>query len=167
MGGAFDPAFALDWADETSSPVDRDENKPVDWTRALAHRPLLTSDSVAGRPLTLYRTWITQTTWGSYWSRLHFSAKDFASIDIPTLTVTGWYDGNQPGALFYWRGVTAEKKHRATEFLVVGPWRHIESFRGGSTKIGDSEFPESSILDMKAIHLRLLRVVPRAAKPAL
>jgi putative CocE/NonD family hydrolase len=153
LGGAFNPAFALDWIDETSSPVDRDEDKPVDWTRALAHRPLLTSDSVAGRVLPLYRTWITQTTWGGYWGRLRFTPGDFASIDIPTLTITGWFDGDQPGALFYWRGITTNGRHRANDYLVVGPWRHIESFRGGSTKIGDSEFAASSILDMKAIHL--------------
>ena len=153
MGGNFNPAFALDWADETSSPVDRDQDNPVDWTRALAHRPLLTSDSVAGRTLPLYRTWITQTRWGSYWSQLRFTPGDFASIDIPTLTITGWFDGDQPGALFYWRGINAQATHRANDYLVVGPWRHIESFRGGSTKIGDSEFPVSSILDIKAIHL--------------
>lgn len=101
----------------------------------------------------LCRDWLTHSTTGPYWDRLRFTPKDFAAIDIPTLTVTGWYDADQPGALFYWRGVMADAPHRDRHFLIAGPWRHIEAFRGGSTKVGDSEFSPESIVDTQAIHL--------------
>jgi uncharacterized protein len=154
MGGAFTELLALSWSNEVSGRIDQEANlEHADWAKILTHRPLLTADAVLGRTMPLYRDWLTHSTTGPYWDRLRFTPQDFAAIDIPTLTVTGWYDGDQPGALFYWRGLMAGTPHRDRHFLIVGPWRHIESFRGGSTKVGDSEFAPTSILDTKAIHL--------------
>jgi putative CocE/NonD family hydrolase len=152
MGGAFAHAFALDWVNGTSGRIAQEPNN-VDWAKVYAHRPLISADSVMGRKMPLYRDWLMNATWGPYWDRLRFTPKDFAAIDIPTLTMTGWYDGDQPGALFYWRGLMANAEQRERHFLIVGPWRHIETFRGGSTKIGDSEVSPESIVDNKAIHL--------------
>ena len=154
MGGAFLPGFALSWINETSARIDQEDNgATVDWEKVLAHRPLLTADSVMGRIMPLYRDWITHSTIDPYWDRLRFTEKDFAGIDIPTLTTTGWYDGDQPGALFYWSGLMRFAPHRDRHFLIAGPWRHPETFRGGSTKVGESRFTPESIIDNKAVHL--------------
>src|SRR5258706_132492 len=115
--------------------------------------PFFGDDTVLGRTMPLYRDWLTHSTTGPYWDRLRFTPKDFAAIDIPTLTVTGWFDGDQPGALFYWRGLMANGPHRDRHFLIVGPWRHPETFRGGSTQVGDAKFSPDSIVDTKATHL--------------
>ena len=166
MGGAFTGALALAWVNETSGRIDQEANaENVDWERVLAHRPLLTADIEMGREMPLYREWLSHATTGPYWDRLRFTAKDFAAIDIPTLTVTGGYDGDQPGALFYWRGLMADAPHRDRHFLVVGPWRHIESFRGGSTKVGDRELSADSILDTKALHLAFFDGCLKAGSP--
>jgi hypothetical protein len=154
MGGAFSELFALSFANEVSGRIDQEANlETADWLKILAHRPLLTADTVLGRTMPLYRDWLTHSTTGPYWDRLRFTPKDFAAIDIPTLTVTGWFDGDQPGALFYWRGLMANAPHRDRHFLIVGPWRHPETFRGGSTQVGDMNFSPESIVDTKATHL--------------
>ncbi len=154
MGGAFSESFALAWINEISGRIDQEPNSEnLNWDRILAHRPLLTADVAMGRKMPLYRDWLTHSTTGAYWDRLRFTPKNFAAIDIPTLTVTGWFDGDQPGALFYWRGITAGASQRDRSFLIVRPWRHVEAFRGGSTKVGDSEFSPDSILDIQATHL--------------
>jgi putative CocE/NonD family hydrolase len=154
LGGAFAEAAALAWVNEISGRMDQEANlENLNWAKVLAHRPLLTADSVMGRMMPLYRDWLTNSTTGPYWDRLRFRPEDFAGIDIPTLTMTGWYDADQPGSLFYWRGLLAYAPKRDRHFLVVGPWRHVEAFRGGSTKVGDSEFSAASILDSRATHL--------------
>src|SRR5690349_10981082 len=95
---------ALAWTNEVSLRMDQEANlEDADWERILAHRPLLTADAVLGRTMPLYRAWLTHPTTGQYWDRLRFTPADFARIDIPTLTTTGWFDADQPGALFYWR----------------------------------------------------------------
>ncbi len=153
-GGAFLQAFALNWLNQTSGRAEQSPNaETADWKKVLAHRPLISADSVLGRSMPMYREWLTHSTYDAYWNRLRFSAKDFAAINIPTLTTTGWYDGDQPGALFYWRGLMSNAPQREQHFLVSGPWRHIETFRGGSVKVGDSEFSAESVIDMKALHV--------------
>jgi putative CocE/NonD family hydrolase len=166
MGGAFSELTALSWVNEISGRIDQEANLEfVDWAKVLAHRPLLTADTVMGRTMPLYRDWLTHSTMDPYWDRLRFTAKDFATIDIPTLTVTGWYDGDQPGAFFYWRGLMANAPHRDRHFLIAGPWRHIEAFRGGSTKVGDSEFSPDSIIDTQATHLAFFDWCLKGASP--
>lgn len=172
MGGAFMQQVALAWVNEVSGRIDQEANlEYLDWARVLAHRPLLTADSVLGRTMPLYREWLTHSTTGPYWDRLRFTPRDFAAIDIPTLTVTGWYDGDQPGALFYWRGMMdgmmADAPNRDRHFLIVGPWRHIEAFRGGSTKVGDSEFSPDSVVDTQAVHLAFFDGCLKGANPGL
>src|SRR6185503_7358385 len=74
-GGAFMSLFALAWTNEVSARIDQEANADdVDWATVLAHRPLLTSDSVLGRVMPLYRAWITNSTTGAYWDRIRFSA---------------------------------------------------------------------------------------------
>jgi uncharacterized protein len=153
-GGAFLHAFALNWLNQTAGHAEQSPNgETANWANVLAHRPLLTADSVFGRSMPMYREWLTHSTSDAYWNRLRFTPKDFAGITIPTLTTTGWYDGDQPGALFYWRGVMSNAPQRDQHFLVAGPWRHVETFRGGSLKVGDSEFSAESVIDTKALHL--------------
>ncbi|MEO8449257.1 MAG: CocE/NonD family hydrolase, partial [Gemmatimonadota bacterium] len=153
-GGAFNQQFALHWLSENAGrPSELPNTKGIDWAKVLAHRPLLTADSVLGKKMPVYRDWLEHPLDGPFWSRIRFSAKDFAAITIPTLTTTGWYDGDQPGALNYWRGLMANAPDRSRHFLMIGPWLHIQTFAGGAAKVGDTDLSPASIVDNKAIHL--------------
>ncbi|HEY3116386.1 MAG TPA: CocE/NonD family hydrolase, partial [Chloroflexota bacterium] len=100
QGGAFGHRWALNWLNGTSGRTQQGNTDGIDWDKILAHRPLRTADSVMGRPMRLYREFLQNPLMASYWKRIQFVPEDFARIDIPTLTVTGWYDGDQPGAMF-------------------------------------------------------------------
>jgi len=153
QGGAFAHQFALDWLNGTSGRISQDGNAGgIGWERVLAHRPLLTADSVMGRPMRLYREWVQNPLLNAYWKRIQFGPEDFGKIDIPTLTVTGWYDGDQPGALFYWRGLMAGAPRKDQHFLLAGPWTHVQTFAGGELQLGETKFTPESILDHKALH---------------
>jgi putative CocE/NonD family hydrolase len=154
VGGAFSHQWALSWINGVSGRIDQSPNlSPADQSRVLAHRPLLTADSVMGRPMQLYRDFLTHPLMTDYWKRIQFTPADFARIAIPTLTVTGWYDGDQQGAMFYWRGLMANAPNKDQHFLVAGPWEHAQTFLGGKTKVGDSEFGPESVIDVKALHV--------------
>ncbi len=51
---------------------------------------------------------------------------DYRRITVPILTITGHYDGDQTGAMTYYRRHmeygTAEAK--AKHYLIIGPWDH-------------------------------------------
>jgi hypothetical protein len=101
----------------------------------------------------LYREFLTNPLMTEYWKRIQFAPADFAKINIPTLTTTGWFDGDQPGALYYWRSLMQYAPNKEQHFLLAGPWNHVQTFIGGSPKMGDLDFTPESVVDNKAIHL--------------
>ncbi len=52
---------------------------------------------------------------------------DFARMNFPVLTATGYFDDDQPGSLRYYRRHIANAPRAAARkhFLVIGPWDHI------------------------------------------
>ncbi len=153
QGGAFMMQWALSWINGTSGRISQDNAAQVDWEKVFAHRPLLTMDEVMGRRMPLYRDFLQNHTMNDYWKRIQFTADDFRAIDLPALTVTGWFDGDQPGAMYYWYGMADHSPAKDKQFLIVGPWDHGQTFLGGATKIGEMALSPESVLDNKAVHL--------------
>lgn len=123
----------------------------VDWQGLMAHTPLITADELIGRPDGLWRKWLTYN-FGNYWSKLSLEGR-FPEIDLPVLHITGWFDGDQPGALFYFRGMTTHSPAADRQFLLAGPWPHSGVWFP-QQKLGDLDFGESSVHDAKAIQVR-------------
>ncbi|MGC1302390.1 MAG: CocE/NonD family hydrolase [Caulobacteraceae bacterium] len=154
IGGAFLMSWALHWIDDTSGRISEGADAAAtDWTKVYAHRPLLTMDEALGRRMPLYRNMLAHDTLDDYWKPIQLGPDDFSKIDIPVMTYTGWFDGDQTGALYYWQGMHARKGGARDEYLVIGPWTHIQSYLGGSEKIGDLDLAKDAVIDNKAMHL--------------
>lgn len=153
-GGAFMMMWALMWLNETSGHVSQGGNMgAVDLARVFSHRPLLTMDEAFGRRMPLFRKFVEHDLLDDYWKRIQLGPADFARIDIPILATTGWFDGDQEGALHYWRGMEARGGGAKDQYLTIGPWNHIQSYTGGAEKIGELALPKELIIDNKAMHL--------------
>jgi uncharacterized protein len=156
-GGAFTLAWALSWLNGTSDRSQQGADAAgIDIDAILKLRPLLTVDEKFGRRIPLYREFLQHDTLDDYWKRIQFTAEDFKTINIPTLTTTGWFDGDQFGALFYWRGMRAHSPARNNQYLLAGPWTHVQTFIGGQGKLGDFEFSAASIFDLRTLQLAFL-----------
>ncbi|MCI0626536.1 MAG: CocE/NonD family hydrolase [Acidobacteria bacterium] len=165
QGGAFLMAWALSWANRGTDRLMQDGNRwGLDWERIFNHRPLLTMDEELGRPLRLWRAWLKHDRLDAYWKRLYFSPADFRKIEIPTLTITGWFDSDQSGALWYWDGMAAHSPAKDKQFLIIGPWTHGGT-RRPALKVGEMEFSEDSVLDMRGIHLAFFEHFLKGASP--
>lgn len=154
FGGAFRMEWALPWLNDVAGRVAQGaQNEFVDWRRIAGHRPLSTADDAFGRRLPLYRSFLEHDTLDRYWRRIQFTDADMARIDIPSLTVTGWFDGDQIGSLHYWnlierRGTLADRTH-----LIIGPWTHAMTYLGGAGRVGDIEVGTEAILDIQGIRI--------------
>ena len=75
-------------------------------------------------------------------------------MNFPVLTVTGFYDDDQPGALRYYQGHMAHSPAAAAaqHYLVIGPWDHSGS-QAPEKVIGGVSIPDSAVLDMEKLHL--------------
>ncbi len=95
------------------------------WYQSGAAYPTL--DSLIGRPKnTLFRRWLAHPAYDAYWQAMIPYQKDFAKINIPILTTTGYYDGGQVGALYYYRE-HLEYNPKAEHYLIIGPYGHFGS----------------------------------------
>ncbi len=154
QGGAFMLQWAISWLNGTSGHIDQGPNADgLDMKAILNHRPLLDIGEVFGRRMPLYREFLEHDTMDGYWNRIQFSTDDFKKLDIPALTITGWFDADQPGALFYWRNMRAYSPAKDNQYLLAGPWTHEQTFLGGEQRLGDFEFSGDSIYDLKALHI--------------
>jgi putative CocE/NonD family hydrolase len=119
----------------------------------LNHQPFQELDRVVGNTTTVYRKWLDHPTPDAYWNAMAPSPEDYKKIDIPILTITGHYDGDQAGAMTYYRrhmqyGTDSAK---ARHYLIVGPWDHAGT-RTPRREVGGLTFGEASVLDLNQLH---------------
>src|SRR4029077_17845820 len=62
----------------------------------------------------------------AYYDAMLPTREQFAKITLPILTITGQYDGDELGALTFYRDhlANASAETRAKHFLIIGPWDH-------------------------------------------
>jgi len=87
-------------------------------------RPYREIDAVDGRPNPWLQRWLLHPDYDRYWQDMVPYRGDFARINLPVLTITGYYDDAQLSALGYLRQHMAYNPH-AEHFLVIGPYDHF------------------------------------------
>lgn len=81
-------------------------------------------DQVDGTPHPWMQRWLQHPAYDSYWQAMVPYGADFARIDIPVLSITGYYDDGQISAVQYLKD---HYRHRpdAQHYLVIGPYDHV------------------------------------------
>jgi uncharacterized protein len=143
MDGNVFMTYAYPWPFYTTNDTKLDDATYGDsarWSRmqrewyvsGRAYRDLAAID---GTPNPIFARWLAHPSYDAYWQRLIPFGKEFARIDIPVLTTTGYYDGGQIGALHYF---AQHHRHRpgARHYLLVGPYDHTSGQRGTLSPLG-------------------------------
>ncbi len=91
-----------------------------------------------------------------YWRRIYFNDEDFRKVSVPVMTVTGWFDGDQAGSLFYWRGIEKNFPQQQHSNLIIGPWMHAECYLGGLPELGEMQFTGASVLSVQQQRIAFL-----------
>jgi putative CocE/NonD family hydrolase len=118
-----------------------------------AHAAFSELDAYLGNPSPIFHEWIAHPAVDAYWDSFSPTREEMAKIDLPMLTITGVYDGDQPGALAYYRDymrdgpATGKDRH----YLIIGPWDHPGT-RTPQAEVAGLKFGEKSLLDMNALH---------------
>ncbi|OGN98187.1 MAG: hypothetical protein A2Z71_01540, partial [Chloroflexi bacterium RBG_13_50_21] len=116
------------------------------------HLPFKELDRIVGNHSTYFQTWIKHPRLDAYWDQMALSSKQYDQICVPILTITGHYDGDQPGALEYYRRHMASKSsHKNAHYLIIGPWDHPGT-REPKPEFGGLKFGEASLLNMNKLH---------------
>lgn len=119
----------------------------------LQHLPFSQLDKLVGNPSPIFQTWISHPTPDAHWQQLALTPDDYKSISLPILTITGDYDGDQPGAMTYYRNHMkyGSDQAKANHFLIIGPWDHAGT-RTPKKEVGGLTFGDASVLDLNDLH---------------
>ncbi len=104
-------------------------------------------DRKEGPAETLSRLWRKHPTFDRYWQRMIPFQKDFAHIDFPVLTTTGYYDEDEVGSLYYFTEYDHFNPH-ADQTLLVGPYDSHAMQRGPLPVLSGYEVDDAAILDL-------------------
>ncbi len=91
-------------------------------------RPFREIDRVDGVPNRLLQRWIAHPSYDAYWQAMVPVREEYARIDIPVLSITGYYDDGQISALRYFTEHTRYAKN-ARHHLLIGPYDHFGAQR--------------------------------------
>lgn len=80
-------------------------------------------DTYGGGRHEVFQKWLQHPDYDDFWQKMIPYKEDFAKINIPVLTITGYYDPDQLGAMYYYR---EHYKYNpdANHYLIIGPYDH-------------------------------------------
>jgi putative CocE/NonD family hydrolase len=117
------------------------------------HIAFKTLDSFVGNPSASFQRILKHPTMDAYYDAMVPSVDQFKKISLPILTITGQYDGDEMGAMTYYRDhiANAASDSRAKHFLVIGPWDHAGT-RTPTDEVGGVKFGKDAVVDLNDLH---------------
>lgn len=118
-------------------------------------------------PNPVFEQWLDHPAYDGYWQAMIPQGGEYASIDIPVLATTGYFDGAQIGALHYFR---EHLRHRpdADHSLLIGPYAHFAMQAGPAAGVDGYELDPSARLDLQALRFEWFdHVFKGTPRPAL
>ena len=109
--------------------------------------------SFVGNPSPNFLRILKHPTADAYYDAMVPSADQFRKINMPILTITGQYDGDELGALTFYRDhiANASSETRAKHFLIIGPWDHAGT-RTPTDEAAGIKFGSAAIIDLNDLH---------------
>lgn len=95
---------------------------PRDWF--MSGRSYREIDAVDGTPNPWLQRWLMHPAYDKYWQAMVPYRNDFAHVNIPVLTITGYYDDAQISALHYFKQHLAFGR-QPEHYVVIGPYDHL------------------------------------------
>jgi uncharacterized protein len=145
-----------------------------DWCGALdakwyaSGKPFRDLPRLAGRPSTIFQRWLAHPAYDDYWQRLAPSPQEFAHVDIPILSLTGYYSAGEAGTLFYFLQHYAHDP-QAAQMLLAGPYDRAELQQGrADAVVRDYNTDPAAVIDFRDIELQWFSyLLLNGPKPAL
>src|SRR5438128_3515028 len=117
------------------------------------HIAFKTLDSFVANPSVNFQRILKHPTADTYYDAMVPTREQFQKIRLPILTITGQYDGDELGALTFYRDhlANASAETRAKHFLIIGPWDHAGT-RTPTDEVGGVKFGGGAVIDLNDLH---------------
>lgn len=117
------------------------------WEAGTSYNKL---DSIDGTPNRLFQRWISHPSFDDYWQNMAPYKREFSQINIPVLSIDGYYNDSQNSGLYYLREhfkYVSNPEH----YLIIGPYSHFGAQRTGQKVINGYEVDENALISTNEI----------------
>ncbi|HEU4952169.1 MAG TPA: CocE/NonD family hydrolase [Holophagaceae bacterium] len=127
----------------------------LDWAWFGGTRPYRDLPSLDGHPNPIFERWLDHPAYDAYWQAMIPFREEFARIRIPVLETTGYFDGAQLGALYYFQQHAAYAPS-AEQYLVVGPYDHLSGQHRSQEVVAGYRIDPAARLDVEELRYQWL-----------
>lgn len=134
------------------------------WESGAAYNRI---DSLDGTPNPWLQKWLQHPGYDDYWQSMVPYKEEYARINIPVLSITGYYDDGQVSALEY---LKEHYKYNpaAQHYLIIGPYDHFGAQKGGLAELRGYKVDSLALIDTRKITFEWLDYILKGgARPAL
>ncbi|MBN1224923.1 MAG: CocE/NonD family hydrolase [Candidatus Aminicenantes bacterium] len=119
------------------------------------HLPYSKLAEITGTDQNLFARSLSHPDYDDFMRSINPKPEDYKRMDVPILTITGYFDGDQPGAMRYYAEHMryGTDKGKAKHYLITGPWSHAGT-RNPTKELGGLVFADNAVLDMDQLHLQ-------------
>jgi uncharacterized protein len=117
----------------------------------------------SGRHSVIFRNWLNHPSYDRYWQKMIPFGEQFAQIDIPVLTMTGYYADGGIGALYYFN---EHHKHnpKANHALLIGPYEDGAIHRSPSGVLHRYQLDSAALIELRDIRYQWFDFALKGAK---
>ncbi|MEP6546638.1 MAG: CocE/NonD family hydrolase [Gammaproteobacteria bacterium] len=120
-----------------------------------------------GKPNPIFIRWLNHPSYDRFWQNMVPYREQFSRIEIPVLTITGYYAGSNPGALYYFNQHRIYNP-RADHTLLIGPYDDSVMRQGPSAMLQGYEVDSAALVDLREMRYQWFdRVFKGGAMPSL
>lgn len=130
---------------EMSNNTHWDDVAKTYYQNGLSFRSL---DSIDGKTNPIFQRWLNHPNYDKFWKAMTPQDKEFAAIDIPILSTTGYFDDDQTGALYYYKQYQKWNKSN-NYYLVIGPYDHFGAQQFPRKKLNDYTIDEVAFIPIQ------------------
>jgi len=154
MAGSIFQNSAYRWSlhvTTASAPLDKSLGDDEPW-RALdqqwyrSGRRFRDLGRLYGQPNPLFIRWLNHPSYDRYWQTMIPFREQFAKINIPVLTISGYFAASAPAALYYFTQHTRYNPH-ADHTLLIGPYEDGVMQRGPLALLHGYQVDSAALVD--------------------
>jgi len=103
--------------------------------------------TLPGRASAIFRGWLNHPSYDRYWQKLLPFREEFARVNIPVLTVTGYYSSGAAASLYYFTQHHQHNAH-ANHALLIGPYDDQGVERGPAAALRGLQLDTAAVVEI-------------------
>lgn len=106
-------------------------------------------------PNPIFLRWLNHPSYDRFWQTMIPYGKEFARVDFPVLTITGYFSAAEPAALYYFNE-HHRNDPRADHTLLIGPYDEQAMQHGAAESIRGYDLDAAALLDLRELRYQWL-----------